>query len=116
MKRSVWVVIWVGLAVALFAAGVLSYYASSSPDGLEKVAEDHGFIGNAVDSANAAMPTADYSISGVQNERLSVGLAGIMGVAVMALVGFGLFWLLVRGKKPSTQQPSTEQPSSNVDA
>ncbi|MBI1351340.1 MAG: hypothetical protein GC156_09495 [Actinomycetales bacterium] len=107
MKRSVWVIIWVGLGVALFAAGVLSYYASSSPDGLEKVAEDHGFIENAADSANATLPTADYSIAGVENERLSVGLAGIIGVAVMALVAFGMFWLLARGKKPSDEQAST---------
>ena len=33
-----------GFIVSLFLAGVVSFYASSSPDGLEKVAEDIGFI------------------------------------------------------------------------
>jgi hypothetical protein len=99
-RRSVWVVVAVGLFVALLAAGVVSFYASSSPDGLERVAEDHGFIENAVDSANASLPTAGYAIAGVDNERLSVGLAGVLGVAVMTVLAFGLFWLLARGKKP----------------
>ncbi len=99
MRRSVWWVVGVGLVLALIAAGIVSYYASSSPDGLEKVAGDHGFLQNASDSANAALPTAGYAISGVDNERLSVGLAGVLGVVVMSVVAFGLFWLLARGKK-----------------
>ena len=33
-----------GLLASLLLAGVASFYASSSPDGLEKVAEDIGFI------------------------------------------------------------------------
>ena len=32
-----------GFLVSLFLAGVVSFYASSDPDGLEKVAEDIGF-------------------------------------------------------------------------
>ena len=101
MKRGVAIVVIVGLILSLGVAGVLSYYASSSPDGLEKVAEDQGFIEQAQDSANATLPTADYGIAGVESERLSVGLAGVIGVVVMAIIGFGLFWLLGRGKKPA---------------
>ncbi|GDY55996.1 hypothetical protein SVIO_066190 [Streptomyces violaceusniger] len=37
--RRVW---WAGLAAALLCAGVVSFYASASPDGLEKVAHDKG--------------------------------------------------------------------------
>lgn len=110
MRRSMWWVIGIGLAVALVAAGFVSYYASSSPDGLEKVAEDHGFLTQAQDSANAGLPTAGYGIEGVTNERLSVGLAGILGVLVMVVVGFGLFWMLGRGKKPS--DAPVDQPAS----
>ncbi len=65
--------------MSLVIAGFVSYYASSEPDGLEKVAGDQGFIDAAQDSANAALPTADYGIAGVESERLSVGLAGILG-------------------------------------
>lgn len=103
MKRAMWWIIGVGLAISLFAAGVVSYYASSSPDGLEKVAEDHGFLSSATDSANAALPTADYGIAGVSNERLSVGLSGVLGVIVMVILGFGLFLWLGRGKKAQSR-------------
>jgi cobalt/nickel transport system permease protein len=114
MKRSVWVVIGVGIAVSLFIAGFVSFYASSSPDGLEKVAEDQGFIETAQDSANASLPTADYGIAGVESERLSVGLAGILGVAVMAVVAFGLFWWLGKGKKPASDDAAAT--TDSVDA
>ncbi|HEX6514232.1 MAG TPA: PDGLE domain-containing protein, partial [Nocardioidaceae bacterium] len=33
----------VGFLVALLLAGVVSYYASGSPDGLNRVAQDNGF-------------------------------------------------------------------------
>lgn len=99
MRRSTWIFIGIGLAFALVAAGLLSTYASSAPDGLEKVAEDHGFIGTAQDSATASLPTAGYAIEGLGNDRLSGGLAGVIGVLVMIVVGFGLFWLLGRGRR-----------------
>jgi hypothetical protein len=63
------------------------------------VAEDKGFLDTAQDPVNASLPTADYGIAGVENERLSVGLAGILGVIVIAVVAFGLFWWLGRGKR-----------------
>ena len=36
-----------GILVSIIVAGFISYYASSSPDGLEKVAEDKGFLDTA---------------------------------------------------------------------
>ncbi|MBU3692409.1 MAG: hypothetical protein FGM47_02680 [Candidatus Nanopelagicaceae bacterium] len=80
--------------VAAALAGGVSYYASSHPDGLEKVAEDKGFLDTAKDSAVANSPLADYGVSGVDNERLSVGLSGLVGILVTALVGILLFNLL----------------------
>lgn len=85
------------LAAAVLAGGV-SFYASSHPDGLEKVAEDKGFLETAKDSAVANSPLADYGVSGVDNERLSVGLSGLIGVAVTALIGILLFNLLKKKK------------------
>jgi hypothetical protein len=93
-RRTVWAVIGAGLVISLLLAGIVSYYASSSPDGLEKVAEDIGFIADAEDSAVAGSPLSDYGVSGVSDERLSVGIAGIVGVLLTAVVAFGLFhWL-----------------------
>lgn len=85
-----------GLVVSIIIAGVVSYYASSHPDGLEKAAEEVGFLDDATDSAVADSPLADYGVSGVEDERLSVGLAGVLGVLVMAVVAGGGFMLLVR--------------------
>lgn len=83
-----------GGLVALLLAAVVSYYASSQPDGLNKVAEDHGIAAQEQDSATAGSPLADYALSGVGNERLSTAAAGMIGVAVTAAVGFGAFQLL----------------------
>lgn len=81
------------IAAAVLAGGV-SYYASSHPDGLEKVAEDKGFLETAKNSAVANSPLADYGVSGIDNERLSVGLSGLIGIVVTAFVGIILFNIL----------------------
>ena len=86
----------IGGIAAVVIAALVSFYASSQPDGLEKVAEQYGILDNAEDSATATSPLADYLVSGVTNDRLSVGAAGLVGVAVTAAVGFGLFYALRR--------------------
>lgn len=89
-----------GLLVAFLLAGFLSGYASSSPDGLEKVAEEEGFAHTAKDHSFADWPVADYAVSGIDNERLAGGVAGIIGVCLVFLVGgavaLGLAWLRSR--------------------
>ena len=82
-----------GFLVSIFLAGVVSFYASSDPDGLEKVAEDIGFIETAKDHTYADGVLADYGVKGIENERASVGVAGVIGVigtAVVAGIGFKL--------------------------
>jgi cobalt/nickel transport protein len=89
------------IIVSTLLAGGASFYASSSPDGLEKVAEDIGFIETAKDHSLADSALADYGLAGVDNERLSVGASGVIGVLVTSVAGFGLF-MLIR-KKPKTK-------------
>lgn len=94
------------LVVSLLVAGVASYYASSHPDGLEYVAEKTGFLDSAEDSATADSPLADYGVEGVDNERLSGGLAGVIGsVVVLGLAG-GLF-LALRRRSPDPSRSGT---------
>ena len=88
-----------GLLISMVIAGGVSYYASSHPDGLEKAAEEVGFLDNAEESAVADSPLADYGVAGVEDERLSVGLAGVLGVLVMVVVAGGGFMLLARKPK-----------------
>ena len=89
----------VGFAVSLALAGGVSYYASSHPDGLEKVAGDVGFLDSAEDSAAKDSPLAEYGVAGVENERLSGGLAGVIGVASTAAVSFAIFYGMRRFNK-----------------
>lgn len=87
-----------GLLISALLAGGASFYASSSPDGLEKVAQDVGFIDTAKVNSNADTALADYGVKGVENERLSVGVAGVIGVFATGAISGGLFLLLRRKK------------------
>ena len=83
-----------GLLVAIGLALVVSGFASSSPDGLEKVATDKGFLETARDHPLADGPLADYAVKGVDNQRLSAGLSGLIGVLVTFGLGLALFALV----------------------
>lgn len=89
-----------GVVLALLLAGILSFYASSQPDGLNRVAEDVGFAQTEGDHAAADGPLAGYETEGVGDSRLSGGLAGVVGVLVVLAVTGGLA-LLVR-RRPGT--------------
>ncbi|MFH9726843.1 energy-coupling factor ABC transporter permease [Streptomyces sp. NPDC017254] len=91
--RKVWIG---GLVTALVLAGFVSFYASASPDGLEKVAADKGIDAKAEDHAAAGSPLADYGVKGVEAPRLSGGLAGVIGVGATLAVGTGAFWVVRR--------------------
>ncbi|MGY5885480.1 PDGLE domain-containing protein [Modestobacter lacusdianchii] len=92
----------VGVVVALLIAGVGSWYASSSPDGLEATAAEQGFGDTAEDSAAADSPLADYGLAGVDDARLSGGLAGVVGVLLVLLLAGGLT-LVLRRRSAGTQ-------------
>ena len=85
-----------GFIASLFLAGVVSFYASSHPDGLEKVAEDIGFLDDAKEHSNSDGLLADYGFKGIENDRLSTGAAGVIGVLATAGVSTGLFLVLRR--------------------
>lgn len=84
------------LVVALLLAGVVSSFASGSPDGLEKVGIDTGFGDTARDHDLAGSPFADYAFTGVESEFLATAISGVVGVLVTALVGVALFLLIRR--------------------
>jgi hypothetical protein len=92
MNRRLWWFLGIGLLVVLIVAGVLSGFAASAPDGLERVAIDQGFDETAEDHAMADSPLADYAVEGVENGRLSTGLAGVIGVALTLAVGGAVFY------------------------
>lgn len=108
MRNRTWLFLAGFALVALVIAGVLSYVADSSPDGLdaatlegcEVVQTDRGeeltgscIAQRAEDHDLAGGPLADYAVAG--DDRFT-GVAGVAGVAATALVAGGLFWLLRR--------------------
>ncbi|MBW4682254.1 MAG: PDGLE domain-containing protein [Microcoleus vaginatus WJT46-NPBG5] len=85
---------WVVPVVSvLLIAGVLSLAASGWPDGLEKVAEDLGFI-ELAENVRVPVPTpfADYSIEGLG--PVGTSIAGILGSGASFGVAFGLAQLV----------------------
>jgi cobalt/nickel transport protein len=103
---------WAAFGVAiLLIAGVVSYFASSSPDGLDSatlqgcqvVATDHGqqltgscIAQHATEHAMSVSPLADYTLFG---HPATSGLAGIIGAVVVLAIAFGAFWLIARTRR-----------------
>jgi cobalt/nickel transport system permease protein len=102
--RKVWIT---GLVASLVLAGFVSFYASASPDGLEKVAADKGIDAKTEKHATADSPLADYGVKDVGNARLSGGLAGVIGVGVTVVAGTGVFWAVRRRRTADVSPAST---------
>jgi cobalt/nickel transport protein len=85
MRRAWWVV---GLALALLIVAFLAPLASPEPDGLERVAIDHGFLDEAQGPPFAIFP--DYTVPGVTDGTATTIAAGIIGTALV----FALVWVL----------------------
>ncbi|MET0900263.1 MAG: PDGLE domain-containing protein [Mycobacterium sp.] len=110
-KRS-WT-FWIGfVVVTLLIAGVVSYFASSSPDGLDsatlqgcqvvETTDGDELTGtciaqDATEHPLADSPLADYSVGGQEN---SGGFAGIIGVVVTLALAGGAFWVIARSRSP----------------
>ena len=86
----------IGLITCL-AVACLSPLASSSPDGLEKVAENKGFIDLGQEAPFQVI--ADYVFPGIQNEALATILAGLIGTLILFGVVYGVAWLLKSRKR-----------------
>ncbi|MFE6398847.1 energy-coupling factor ABC transporter permease [Streptomyces alboflavus] len=91
--RKLWAA---GLVTSLILAGFVSFYASTNPDGLEKVAHDKGFDKGEKEHDAADSPLADYGVKDISNTRLSGGLAGVIGVGVTVVAGTAVFWAVRR--------------------
>jgi cobalt/nickel transport protein len=107
-KRLAWFLAG-GLLVALLLAGVVSNFASGSPDGLDSTAlkgcttdADGNITGGTCMAQQEGehqlkdSPLADYGIRGIDNPYLSTGLSGVLGVLLTFGIGGGVFWLVRR--------------------
>ena len=93
-----------GLGIALLIT-LFSPFASSHPDGLERVAEDKGFL-EVADSPPYEL-ISDYVFPWVGNEDLATVLSGIVGVLVVAAVVFAIAFLLARPRRGAQRSTSS---------
>ena len=89
------------LALAIGLAVAVSPFASSSPDGLERVATDKGFAGEGrAHAIQESSPIPDYAFPGVGDERVATGVAGFAGTLLVFGLGSGLA-ALARRREPA---------------
>ena len=109
MRSNIKLFVAGGLLVAAALALFLSPFASSNPDGLERVANDRGFATSERDHAFEDGPISDYSVRGVSNERVGTGIAGLIGVILTFGIGtllFGALRSVRRVSEPTSQNPA----------
>ncbi len=101
---------WTGRGAALAAvllivamAAVVSQFASSSPDGLTRVAADNGINGSA--SLSGSSLFANYATQGIRNERVSLATAGLTGALLTAVVGIGILSSANLLRRPGKPKP-----------
>lgn len=99
------------VAASLLVATVVAQFAVGDPDGLERVAEDTGFIEAAQDHAFGTSVFADYATAGVANDAVSLAIAGIAGTLLTLAIGVGML-LLVRDRRRGSSQDTSHAPTA----
>jgi hypothetical protein len=111
-NRKNWAaVIAVGIGIALFIT-LFSPFASSSPDGLERVAEDNSFLHHAKGPSYEIIP--GYTFPGIHNERLATIVSGVIGVLLVAGIGLGAGYGLRALARSRADVDETEQPGPST--
>lgn len=99
MKKIIIIGILISVALAFF----LSPYASKSPDGLEKVAKDKGFLHKHKGKNIISSPIPDYNIPKIKNEKLSTSIAGLSGTLITFSFAYGIGYYLKKKSKKEKQ-------------
>jgi hypothetical protein len=95
------------LALAVGLATAVSPFASSSPDGLERVAADKAYLKEGrLHAVQQDAPIPDYAFPGVENERVATGLAGFAGALAVFALGGGLALVIRRRGAGGRTSPS----------
>jgi len=100
MRRiPLWFFIMLSLALAVALGTALTPWASGSPDGLERVAGEKGFLDDGrLNSIQDGSPIPDYAFPGIESERAATAVAGFVGTIGIFLLGVAIVWLVRRGR------------------
>jgi cobalt/nickel transport system permease protein len=101
LRRRWWVA---GLAMAGLIVVLLVPLASPHPDGLERIAEDQGFLGQAQTALFSILP--DYTVPGLEDTAVTTIAAGLIGVVLVFLAMWGLGALLTRRRRAAQSDRS----------
>jgi hypothetical protein len=95
-----------GAAIALLIAGVISYFASASPDGLEKAQEELGAAAP-VRPAVEVPPVVfqEYSLKWLGEGFWANAAAGGAGTLLVLALLLGVGYMLCRRARPSPLSP-----------
>jgi cobalt/nickel transport protein len=88
-----------GLFAALLLAILISPFASSFPDGLERVAQEKGFIEKGEVKPVMVSPVPDYAWPGIKSKKIATSAAGVMGTLLVFGAAYGFAALLKRKGK-----------------
>ncbi|MFO7547978.1 MAG: energy-coupling factor ABC transporter permease [Acidimicrobiia bacterium] len=103
-RAAVGAFIGFGLAAAAMLVIFVAPLASPSPDGLEFVAEETGFIDTAADHPIGG-PLADYGVAGLESEQAGTIVAGLVGL----LLTFGVsVWLVTFARRRSRTESAAD--------
>ncbi|MBX3066839.1 MAG: PDGLE domain-containing protein [Anaerolineae bacterium] len=84
-RGSAWIATGLLIALAITFASPL---ADPNPDGLERVAEDHGFLAVAQAAPYSLLP--DYTVPFIADQTVSTIAAGIIGTMTVAGISYGV--------------------------
>lgn len=104
----------VAMGVCLLLAAFLAPFASSSPDGMERVAEDQGFLERTEGKQVwKVAPVPDYEMPGIGGSGLATALAGVAGTLIVFGLALGLGRLLVRSRSRA-DRPAAEDAGESI--
>jgi hypothetical protein len=111
MTARGWHTLAAGTVLALVVAGVISYFASRNPDGLEATAERLGVVATPESGvAPPASPFKDYGVKWLPEGFSSNAIAGVTGTALVLGILLGMGVLLRR--RPAARGAESDRPAT----
>ncbi len=100
VDRRTWIFVGVALAVAAALAVFVSPFASSAPDGLERVAQDQGMTKDLpAKPVWDKAPAPDYKTPGIADDRKAMAISGLIGVVIMFGGSYAIARVMLRTKR-----------------